>query len=182
MATGLRITWHAMRERCSAGSKAHKHYFDRGIRVCPEWEDFERFRQDIGERPSSRHSLERINNDVGYCKENCRWALQFEQMRNVRDNHRILFMGESLCIAEVAFLLNAKQNTVLYRVRRGWTVEDLMRGHRVHERRSKYDFLRGPITHALGQGVPLYRLSLKYGINPGQLYRMVIAWRERFPS
>jgi len=176
----LRCAWHAMRERCSSNSRSRKRYFDRGIQVCPEWESFECFNRDMGARPSPLHSLERINNDGGYSRKNCRWALRSEQARNVRSNHRVQFMGEDLCVAEVAFLLNAKQNTVLYRIRRGWTADDLLRGRRVHERFSKYDYLREPVMKALARGVSVYRISMQYGINPGQLYRIVIAWKKRF--
>ena len=50
--------------------------------MCERWEDFDTFVSDIGERPSPQHSLDRIDNNLGYTPENCRWATQSEQNEN----------------------------------------------------------------------------------------------------
>lgn len=79
------IAWRGMRNRCnckSAGSYAR--YGGRGIKICLRWESFENFFADMGPRPSPNHSLDRINNDDHYYKENCRWATQSEQSLNQR--------------------------------------------------------------------------------------------------
>ena len=70
--------WVNMRRRCRKG----KRYAQRGITVCERWEDFDTFVSDIGERPSPQHSLDRIDNNLGYTPENCRWATQSEQNEN----------------------------------------------------------------------------------------------------
>ena len=77
--------WISMRERCNnPNAKQYKDYGGRGIKICKEWDDVEIFCQDMGERPSIRHSLDRIDNDKGYCKENCRWATYEQQAANRR--------------------------------------------------------------------------------------------------
>jgi len=77
--------WISMRERCNnANNKQFKDYGGRGIKVCKEWDDVEVFCKDMGERPSIRHTLDRIDNDKGYNKENCRWATYEQQARNKR--------------------------------------------------------------------------------------------------
>jgi len=79
--------WRGMLNRClNEKAKCHRHYGGRGIKVCTRWADsFINFFADMGKRPSSQHSLDRINNDYHYCPENCRWATTKEQQANRRE-------------------------------------------------------------------------------------------------
>lgn len=77
-------TWAGMRSRCNdPKDKAYHRYGGRGIKVCERWNDFINFLSDMGEKPEG-HSIERINNDLGYSPENCKWATHIEQSRNKR--------------------------------------------------------------------------------------------------
>jgi hypothetical protein len=78
--------WQELRYRCSNPNKKHYSYYGgRGIKVCKDWdESFDAFLKDMGERPSPEHSIDRIDPDGDYCKENCRWATKSEQSRNTR--------------------------------------------------------------------------------------------------
>jgi len=103
----LYCVWAGMKGRCSGregGSSAKKHrkdYYDRGIRVCPEWEDFNNFRKDMGEsfeesvkiNGEKYTTLDRIDNNKGYCKENCHWTTFKGQSRNRRSNKMITHAG-----------------------------------------------------------------------------------------
>ena len=59
-------------------------YGGRGITLCESWHRFEDFIRDMGKRPTSRHSIDRINNDAGYAPDNCRWATPDVQRLNQR--------------------------------------------------------------------------------------------------
>lgn len=73
--------WIEMRRRC----RSRKGWTDRGITVCDRWGCFENFLADMGRKPSTNHSLDRIDNSGNYMPGNCRWATKLEQRLNRRE-------------------------------------------------------------------------------------------------
>jgi len=96
--------WKQMKVRCrSRSAKRWAGYGERGIRVCPRWENsFLTFLADMGPRPSNT-SLDRYPDNSGdYEPGNCRWATQEEQQNNKRSNRLIAFNGETLTLTQWA--------------------------------------------------------------------------------
>ncbi len=116
--------WIGMRDRCS--NQNSEHYFrygGRGIKVCAEWdESFDRFFSDMGKRPSQKHSLDRIDNDKGYSKENCRWADALTQGNNRSDNKHLTLNGETKTLSMWARQLGIHCSTLNQRIEK-WGVE-----------------------------------------------------------
>lgn len=139
-------TYISMNARCySEKSIGYKYYGGRGITVCERWlESFDNFEKDMGERPSKLHSLDRIDNNKGYSKENCRWATKKEQARNTSKNVFITFQGETKCISEWAEEINIPKATILSRFKLGMIPEECFTKPRTRKYRlDDIDFMNG---------------------------------------
>lgn len=116
-------SWDHMIQRCTnSKDKNYHHYGGRGIKVCRRWMKFENFLKDMGEQPHGK-SIDRINNNKGYDRFNCKWATQRQQMRNTRRNCLKTFNGKTQCISAWSEEMNISENTLRARFRYGWSTE-----------------------------------------------------------
>lgn len=113
--------WKNMLSRCEKPRLRDKSYS--GIHVCSRWKVFENFLEDMGCKPSPRHTLERRENSAGYEKRNCRWALSREQARNRSTNRYITFDGRTMIVSDWAAALGMPEYALRGRLHRGWSVE-----------------------------------------------------------
>ena len=117
-------SWTHMRDRClNSNCKAYSNYGGRGITICDEWIKYENFLQDMGEVPEG-HSLDRIDVNGNYCKENCRWADDITQSRNRRCVEKYEYNDFIGTITEHAEKYNLNANLVRRRMNKyGWGIE-----------------------------------------------------------
>lgn len=120
--------WQTMLRRCYESNHMNfKYYGARGIGVCYEWRNsFAAFLHDVGERPSPKHELDRINNDGDYEPGNVRWITHREQCQNRRTTRIYEYQGQRHCIKEWAALVGMKTGTVQWRLNHGWSIEDAL--------------------------------------------------------
>lgn len=115
-------SWRAMRKRCSAKTGHHaERYSKRGIGICHDWDSFDNFLSDMGERPPGT-TLERIDNDKGYDKENCCWASKHTQVRNTSRTVRVVYEGVEMCLKDACEAANIPYARVHQRIfKLGWS-------------------------------------------------------------
>lgn len=117
-------SWRGMRQRCNARKgQSHRDYVLRGITMDERWNDFRAFLEDMGERPLGT-SLDRIDNDKGYYKENCRWATRSQQNSNTRANKIYSHDGKSMTLTDWANVLGVPASRLNDRVNKlKWPLE-----------------------------------------------------------
>jgi len=111
-----------MIDRCTnPNSKRYKYYGGKGISVCAEWmESVAAFHRDMGDPPEGM-SLDRIDVNGNYCKENCRWATQKQQMRNTTRSRLLTIDGVTKTMVEWSEQPGAQSySTIRNRVRCGF--------------------------------------------------------------
>lgn len=113
--------WTSLKQRClNPLVKNYAAYGGRGITVCSRWaQSFEAFIADMGERPSPRHSIDRIDNDGNYEPGNCEWKDFSSQVRNRRSNVVVQYRGQEMVLTDAVRLAGACYSTVHRRMSRG---------------------------------------------------------------
>lgn len=117
--------WRSMRSRCTnKNNPSWKHYGGRGIAVCSQWaEDYDAFFRDMGNPPTEKHSLDRVDNNAGYSPTNCRWATPKEQLNNQRRNRLIAHSGETNTLSKWSEKLGVTTDALYRRLERGLALE-----------------------------------------------------------
>lgn len=118
--------WENIKNRClRIKNKYYPNYGGKGITIHDSWlHNFQAFFDHIGSRPSPKHSVDRIDNALGYEPGNVRWATRTVQCRNKSNNIFLEFHGERRLLVEWAESLGMNRRTLVDRVKHyGWTTE-----------------------------------------------------------
>ena len=127
----LHNVWKKMRSRCLIPTeKAYKNYGGRGIRICPEWDDYMNFRNWAYENGYDENAkfgectLDRIDVNGNYCPENCRFVNFGIQANNRRDNCIYFLNGKRYTLMQLSKMSGINYNTLNGRLKNyGWTLE-----------------------------------------------------------
>ena len=120
-------SWIGMMGRCyNSNLSGYPYYGGRGIVVVEIWHKFANFYSDMGPKPDPSFSLERLDVNLGYSKENCIWASLTTQARNKRTSIRITFNGETKNLKGWAEILNISYGTLYGRIENGWSNYDAL--------------------------------------------------------
>ena len=121
-------TWLHIIQRCeNRNINTYKNYGGRGITICDEWRtDFSAFLAHIGNAPSPKHSIDRIDNDGNYEPGNVRWATKKEQANNTSTVRIYDYQGDRLTISQAMSKSGIRMHiaTINNRLRKGWSLED----------------------------------------------------------
>lgn len=122
--------WRGMLKRTSGKEKRYSQYVEKGIHK--DWlYSFQSFYEHVGDSPSKEHTIDRINNDIGYYPGNVRWATRKEQNRNYSQNKMIEYRGEIKSVTEWCEILNIKRYLVYHRLADNWTGEEALIGKKL---------------------------------------------------
>lgn len=192
--------WAMMLTRCrNKQFPKYKDYGARGISVCPRWEKgenglsgFQCFMQDMGNKPTPKHSLDRIDNNGNYEPSNCRWATSKRQANNRRSNHLLTYKGETMSMMDMAAKHGMSYFVLRNRISRGWSVEDAIekpdgfygfrpvpKGEQLSRCLSDCDVLEIRRMYANKEGT-MESIGLKFGVGAPNVWQIVHrkTWRH----
>ena len=132
--TAEQIAWVAMKARC----KNSPTYKEKNITVCERWANsFNNFLDDMGSKPSSKHSLERKNNSLGYNHDNCVWATATEQNNNNGNNRYLTHNNKTQTVSRWSRELNISVSVLYGRLSVGWSVDRTLSTPKLRHNRMK---------------------------------------------
>ena len=119
-------SWANMIQRCeNPKNPDFSYYGGRGIKVCGRWKSFQRFFEDMGQRPV-KTTLERVDNNGNYHPKNCIWASRIVQGSNMRSCRLLTHNGKTLTVAAWARELRVSRWMLYTRLRSGWPVDRIL--------------------------------------------------------
>lgn len=143
--------WRKMKNRClSKKSDHYNNYGGRGITICNRWLEFANFYEDMGSAPNN-YSLDRIDVNGNYCKENCKWSSQIEQKNNKRNTVYATLNGVTKPVSYWAKELKIPSTTIKNNIENGILSQDFIDSYKPLKIKPAVDTFRK-------NNISLYRL------------------------
>lgn len=178
------ITWQAMKQRCmDENHSSYPRYGGRDIKVCDRWlNSFENFLEDMGERPSKNHSIDRIDVDGNYEPSNCRWVYKDKKGNDIQANNRrsnvyLTFKGKTQTISMWAREIGIDRGTIQRRLNKGLsTGESLGFTKRLTESQILASYIKG--LQAKGLISNQARLARDLGLSKSTISKILSGTRH----
>jgi hypothetical protein len=123
--------WKGMKARATdPDNPDYARYGGAGRGISEDWLSFEGFYRDMFPLYADNLTIERVDNEKGYSKQNCRWATNMEQQANKRNNRKIWYQGCEMHLAEFCRLVGVSRGAVTSRLNRGMTAEQALQDYR----------------------------------------------------
>lgn len=161
MRTRLYGIYYNMKQRCENIKNTHYEYYGgKGITVCDEWNNFKTFELWSENNGYSENlTIDRINGDLGYTPNNCRWVTRKEQSQNIKSNRIVTVNNVTMNICQWSELLGININTLYKRANSGKTELDFISP--IDKLKSNNNTVKYMVN---GENLSLKELSIKYGI------------------
>jgi len=119
--------WQGLKTKCTNSKQPnHERYGNRGINYPTKWETFEGFWEDMKTSYQDGLTIDRIDNTIGYSKDNCHWITPFEQNRNMRSNIFIEYNGIKYCLTDLATKINVSRRRLYHLHNKGYNGNELI--------------------------------------------------------
>ena len=130
-------SWIAAKQRCTnPHNHNYKNYGGRGIKMCDKWlNSYDKFLNDMGERPSKEYTLDRIDVNGNYEPSNCKWSTHIEQSNNRRCCHYIEINNDKVTVTEFARMYNLNLSNTNYELRKGLSPDEIIRKYRIRDKK-----------------------------------------------
>lgn len=127
--TRLYGIWNGMKVRCyNPNRKDYRYYGGKGIKVCDEWsESYKTFKNwALTHGYSEELTIDRIDSDLNYSPENCRWVDRIEQSRNLKRTRLFTYKGETKTASEWSKIYGISSRAIRHRIDSGWSIEQAL--------------------------------------------------------
>lgn len=132
--TKIYTKWKAMLQRCyNENDPRYKDYGGRGIIVCESWHVFDNFYYDMKDGYSDDLQLDRVENDGGYEKSNCKWSTHLEQQQNKQNTVFLTLNGIQASSSKWSEISGTKRTTINSRYYNGWPHEECVYGRKIDQ-------------------------------------------------
>jgi len=164
--------WSNMKDRCDNNNNfSYKNYGGRGIKYDKNWSNFTNFWKDMNEGYKEGLTLDRINNDGNYCKENCRWVTRKKQNRNSRRNRYFIINNKKICLEDLSKKYGFNQSTISWRLKNGYSLKKAIKTPS-NKKLNKKDIYKIRNLYKR-KGISQRDIALKYGVSQSNISLIV---------